>query len=74
MLSPEVETYDLKPEMSAEVTDKLVAAIESKLPPRLSATTNGAWSATGYFAAAVKAVETLDVIPVLAAAGDRRRC
>lgn len=61
--SPDVETYDLKPEMSApEVTDKLVSAIKS-----------GAYSTiivnyanpdmvghTGKLDAAIKAVETID--------------
>jgi 2,3-bisphosphoglycerate-independent phosphoglycerate mutase len=62
--SPKVATYDLQPEMSApELTAKLVAAIES-----------GSYDAiicnyanpdmvghTGIFAAAVKAIETIDV-------------
>lgn len=61
--SPNVATYDLKPEMSApEVTDKLIAAIET-----------GGYDAiicnyanpdmvghTGNMAAAIKAVETID--------------
>lgn len=61
--SPNVATYDLKPEMSAvEVTDKLIAAIE-----------NGHYDAiicnyanpdmvghTGNLAAAIKAIETID--------------
>ncbi|MFC3052737.1 2,3-bisphosphoglycerate-independent phosphoglycerate mutase [Kordiimonas pumila] len=61
--SPDVATYDLKPEMSApEVTDKLVAAI-----------TSGKYGAiivnfanpdmvghTGILSAAIKAVETID--------------
>ena len=71
--SPKVETYDLKPEMSApEVTDKLVAAIESKQYATIICNyANGDMVGhTGVLAAAVKAVETLDVClsRVLAAA------
>jgi 2,3-bisphosphoglycerate-independent phosphoglycerate mutase len=71
--SPKVETYDLKPEMSAfEVTDKLVAAIESKQYAAIVCNyANGDMVGhTGVLAAAVKAVETLDqcLARVLAAA------
>ncbi len=61
--SPKVETYDLKPEMSAfEVTDKLVAAIESKQYAAIVCNyANGDMVGhTGVLSAAVKAVETLD--------------
>lgn len=71
--SPKVETYDLKPEMSApEVTDKLVAAIESKQYAAIICNyANGDMVGhTGVLDAAVKAVETLDacLARVLAAA------
>jgi 2,3-bisphosphoglycerate-independent phosphoglycerate mutase len=71
--SPKVETYDLKPEMSAhEVTDKLVAAIESKHYAAIVCNyANGDMVGhTGVLAAAIKAVETLDacLARVLAAA------
>ena len=62
--SPDVATYDLKPEMSAfEVTDELVAAIESGLYDVLIVNfANGDMVGhTGIFSAAVKAVEALDV-------------
>jgi 2,3-bisphosphoglycerate-independent phosphoglycerate mutase len=61
--SPKVATYDQKPEMSArEVTDKLVAAIESgKYDAIVCNYANGDMVGhTGNLAAAVKAVETLD--------------
>jgi 2,3-bisphosphoglycerate-independent phosphoglycerate mutase len=61
--SPKVATYDQKPEMSApEVTDRLVAAIESgKYDAIVCNYANGDMVGhTGDFAAAVKAVETLD--------------
>ncbi len=61
--SPNVATYDLKPEMSAlEVTDALVAAIASGQYDLLVVNyANGDMVGhTGVFAAAVKAVETLD--------------
>ncbi|KJS04669.1 MAG: hypothetical protein VR73_14265 [Gammaproteobacteria bacterium BRH_c0] len=61
--SPKVATYDLQPEMSApEVTDKLVAAIESgKFDAVICNFANGDMVGhTGDFAAAVKAVEALD--------------
>lgn len=61
--SPDVATYDLKPEMSAfEVTDKLVAAIESGDYDVLVVNyANGDMVGhTGVFEATVKAVEALD--------------
>lgn len=61
--SPDVATYDLQPEMSApEVTDKLVAAIESGSYDVLIVNyANGDMVGhTGNFDAAVKAVEALD--------------
>jgi len=61
--SPKVATYDLKPEMSApEVTDRLVAAIESgRYDAIVCNYANGDMVGhTGNFGAAVKAVETLD--------------
>lgn len=61
--SPDVATYDLKPEMSAhEVTDALVAAIKSGQFDFLVVNyANGDMVGhTGVFDAAVKAVETLD--------------
>ncbi len=61
--SPDVPTYDLKPEMSApEVTDELVAAILSRDYDLIVCNyANGDMVGhTGIFAAAVKAVETLD--------------
>ncbi|TXD97521.1 2,3-bisphosphoglycerate-independent phosphoglycerate mutase [Psychrobacter frigidicola] len=62
--SPDVATYDLQPEMSApEVTDKLVAAIESgKYDVLIVNYANGDMVGhTGIFNAAVQAVEALDV-------------
>ena len=61
--SPDVATYDLKPEMSApEVTDKLVEAIESgKYDLIVCNYANGDMVGhTGKFEAAVKAAECLD--------------
>ncbi len=61
--SPDVKTYDLKPEMSAfELTDKLVAAIRSqKYDAIICNYANGDMVGhTGDFAAAVKAVEAVD--------------
>ncbi|SHF22208.1 phosphoglycerate mutase [Microbulbifer donghaiensis] len=61
--SPNVATYDLQPEMSApEVTDKLVAAIESGAYDAIICNyANGDMVGhTGIFEAAVKAVEALD--------------
>ena len=62
--SPDVATYDLKPEMSApELTDKLVQAITcGKYDLIVCNYANGDMVGhTGVFDAAVKAVETLDV-------------
>ena len=61
--SPDVPTYDLQPEMSApEVTDKLVAAIESgKYDLIVCNYANGDMVGhTGVYEAAIKAVEALD--------------
>jgi 2,3-bisphosphoglycerate-independent phosphoglycerate mutase len=61
--SPKVATYDLAPAMSAvEVTDKLVAAIASgRYDAIICNYANGDMVGhTGSFAAAVRAVETLD--------------
>ncbi|WP_367103915.1 2,3-bisphosphoglycerate-independent phosphoglycerate mutase [uncultured Psychrobacter sp.] len=61
--SPDVATYDLQPEMSApEVTDELVAAIESgKYDVLIVNYANGDMVGhTGNFDAAVQAVEALD--------------
>lgn len=61
--SPDVATYDLKPEMSAhEVTDELVTAIESGTYDVIICNyANGDMVGhTGKMDAAVKAVETLD--------------
>lgn len=62
--SPQVATYDLKPEMSAvEVTDKLVDAIHSGAYDVIICNyANGDMVGhTGNFGAAMKAVETLDI-------------
>jgi 2,3-bisphosphoglycerate-independent phosphoglycerate mutase len=62
--SPSVATYDLAPEMSApEVTDRLVAAIESgRFDLIVCNYANGDMVGhTGVFEAAVKAVEALDL-------------
>ncbi|MEO5764610.1 MAG: alkaline phosphatase family protein, partial [Casimicrobiaceae bacterium] len=75
--SPRVATYDLQPEMSAvEVTDKLVAAIQSgKYDAIVCNYANGDMVGhTGNFDAARKAVEALDacvgrVVDAAAAAG-----
>lgn len=61
--SPKVATYDLQPEMnSTELTDKLVAAIESgKYDVVICNYPNGDMVGhTGIFEAAVKAVEAVD--------------
>lgn len=61
--SPDVKTYDLKPEMSAfELTDELIAAIRSrKYDAIICNYANGDMVGhTGDFAAAVKAVEAVD--------------
>ena len=62
--SPKVATYDLKPEMSAfEVTDKLEAAIRSKQYQAIICNyANGDMVGhSGHLAAAIKAVEALDI-------------
>ena len=61
--SPKVETYDLKPEMSAfEVTEKVVEQIESKKYNSiiLNFANPDMVGHTGNLEAAVKAVETID--------------
>ena len=61
--SPKVATYDLKPEMSAvEVTDKLVAAIESQKFDVIvvNYANTDMVGHTGNIPAAIKAVETVD--------------
>ena len=61
--SPKVATYDLRPEMSAfEVTDKLVAAIESRKYDAIVCNyANGDMVGhTGNVDAAIRAIETLD--------------
>lgn len=62
--SPAVATYDLQPEMSAfEVTDKLVAAIEGGQYDLIVCNYANADMVghTGNYAAAVKAIEALDL-------------
>jgi len=62
--SPDVATYDLKPEMSAyEVTDHLVAAIKSKKYDAIICNYANADMVghTGNLEAATKAIEALDV-------------
>ena len=61
--SPNVATYDLKPEMSAfEVTDKLIAAIESNQFDAIICNYANCDQVghSGVYEAAVKAVETVD--------------
>lgn len=61
--SPDVATYDMKPEMSAvEVTDKMLAAINSNKYDVIICNFANADMVghTGKFDAAVKAIETLD--------------
>ncbi len=61
--SPKVETYDLKPEMSAiEVTEKVVEAIDSKKYDCiiLNYANPDMVGHTGNLEAAIKAVETID--------------
>lgn len=61
--SPKVQTYDLQPEMSAgEVTDKLIAAIESNRFDAIICNYANCDQVghTGIFEAAVKAVEAVD--------------
>ncbi|MEW5943215.1 MAG: 2,3-bisphosphoglycerate-independent phosphoglycerate mutase [Pseudomonadota bacterium] len=62
--SPDVPTYDLKPEMSAfEVTDKLVEAIRSRKYDAIICNYANADMVghTGNLEAAIKAIEALDV-------------
>lgn len=61
--SPKVSTYDLQPEMSAvEITDKLIAFVDENKPDFICVNYANADMVghTGVFAAAVKAVETVD--------------
>ncbi len=61
--SPKVETYDLKPEMSAlEVTEKVIEAIESKKYDSiiLNYANPDMVGHTGNLEAAIKAIETID--------------
>lgn len=61
--SPDVATYDLKPEMSApELTDKLVEAIESRTYGLIivNYANPDMVGHTGVLSAAIKAVETVD--------------
>jgi 2,3-bisphosphoglycerate-independent phosphoglycerate mutase len=61
--SPDVATYDMKPEMSAfEVTDKLVAAINSKQYDVIicNYANPDMVGHTGDLQAAIKAIETVD--------------
>lgn len=61
--SPKVETYDLKPEMSAnEITDELLTQIKKKKPDMiiLNFANGDMVGHTGNYEAAIKAVETLD--------------
>ena len=61
--SPKVETYDMKPEMSAiEVTDKVVEAIESQKYDTiiLNYANPDMVGHTGNLEAAIKAIETID--------------
>ncbi|MBP8294995.1 MAG: 2,3-bisphosphoglycerate-independent phosphoglycerate mutase [Burkholderiales bacterium] len=72
--SPKVATYDLKPEMSAfEVTDRLVAAIESKQFAAIvcNFANSDMVGHTGQIPAAVKAIEALDVCIGRAVAAQR---
>jgi 2,3-bisphosphoglycerate-independent phosphoglycerate mutase len=77
ILSPKVATYDLKPEMSApELTDQLVAAIESQKYDLIICNYANADMVghTGILSAAIKAVEALDnslakIIPALQKVG-----
>ncbi len=61
--SPKVETYDLKPEMSAlEVTEKVIEAIKSKKYDNiiLNYANPDMVGHTGNLEAAIKAIETID--------------
>lgn len=75
--SPDVATYDMKPEMSAyEVTDKLVAAIDSRKFDAIICNYANADMVghTGDLKAAIRAIEVLDeclgrVVPAMLGAG-----
>jgi 2,3-bisphosphoglycerate-independent phosphoglycerate mutase len=75
--SPDVPTYDLKPEMSArEVTDKLVEAIGARKYDAIicNYANPDMVGHTGNLAAAIKAIETIDeclarVVPAMQAIG-----
>jgi 2,3-bisphosphoglycerate-independent phosphoglycerate mutase len=74
--SPKVATYDLKPEMSAfEVTDKLVAAIESRRYDAIVCNyANGDMVGhTGVLDAATRAIEVLDTCVGRVVAAQRAR-
>ncbi|WP_207492293.1 2,3-bisphosphoglycerate-independent phosphoglycerate mutase [Aridibaculum aurantiacum] len=61
--SPKVATYDLQPEMSAvEITDSIVPELEAKSADFICLNYANADMVghTGYFSAAIKAVETVD--------------
>ncbi|HBC84318.1 MAG TPA: 2,3-bisphosphoglycerate-independent phosphoglycerate mutase [Clostridiales bacterium] len=63
--SPKVETYDLKPEMSAlEVTEKVIEAIKSKKYDNiiLNYANPDMVGHTGSLEAAIKAIETIDEV------------
>jgi len=74
--SPKVATYDLKPEMSAfEVTDRLVAAIESRRYDAIVCNyANGDMVGhTGKLEAAIRAIEVLDACVGRVTAAQRAR-
>jgi len=74
--SPDVATYDLKPEMSAyEVTDKLVAAIEGKQYDLIvcNFANPDMVGHSGNLQAAIKAIETVDVCLGKVVAAQRAR-
>ncbi len=63
LASPKVDTYDLKPEMSAiEITDSIIEAIEKQSPDFicLNYANTDMVGHTGIFSAAIKAAETVD--------------
>jgi 2,3-bisphosphoglycerate-independent phosphoglycerate mutase len=74
--SPDVATYDLKPEMSAyEVTDKLVAAIEGKQYDLIvcNFANPDMVGHSGILPAAIKAIETVDICLGKVVAAQRSR-
>ena len=74
--SPDVATYDLKPEMSAyEVTDKLVAAIEGKQYDLIvcNFANPDMVGHSGNLQAAIKAIETVDICLGKVVAAQRAR-